>query len=156
MAQSVLVCVPVDDDQAAVIADGGTLPGPLQGFAPTPALYETFGLTAADDEEADFAALLMAGLWGMQRTGRRLVLTSQYAGALAEGDEPDNGGVAIAELRASDVEAFFSDDDAVPIAEVTEAIAGLDLDQAWDLPEVQALHHDHDLMWHSVIELRKD
>ncbi len=156
MAPTVLVCVPVDDDQAHTIARGGTLTGPLQAFAPTAALYETFGLTAADDEEAEFAALLMAGLWCLQQHGRRLVLTGEVPDQLLAGAETENGGITITQLRAADVEAFFSDDDAVPSAELAGLVAGLDLDQAWDLPEIQALHHDHDLMWHSVIELRKD
>ncbi len=157
MAPTVLVCVPVDDDQAhhrpgrdahgsaAGLRANGC---PLRDVAP--------GLTAADDEEAEFAALLMAGLWCLQQHGRRLVLTGEVPDQLLAGAETENGGITITQLRAADVEAFFSDDDAVPSAELAGLVAGLDLDQAWDLPEIQALHHDHDLMWHSVIELRKD
>lgn len=156
MAQSVLVCVPVDDDQAAVIAAGGTLTGPLQAFAATDGLYATFGLTPADDEEAEFAALLMAGLWGLQRHARRLVLTAQVAGVQLDGEETDNGGCTVAQLAAADVEAFFSDDPDAPTAQLVDEIADLDLDTAWDHPDVQALHRDHDLLWHSIIELGKD
>lgn len=153
----VLVCVPVDDRQAAQLADGQALEGPLQVFTVTAELLETFGLQASDDEPAEYAALLLAGLWALLRHGRRLVLTTQLASTrLDVGAESANGGRTLRNLAPSEVEAWFDDEPTTPIAEVADQIAGLELDDAWEHPAVQRLHAEHDLLWHSVVELRKD
>lgn len=156
MASQVLVCVPVDAAQARQVAGGQTIEGPLQGFTAGPELFETFGLEAADTEQAEYAALLLAGLWGLVHDGDRLVLTAMVdPGTLGPGDETANGGVQLSELKASSVEAWFSDEQAAQVDAVRAAVSGLSLDEAWDLAQVQALHTDHDLAWHSVTELPK-
>lgn len=152
----VLVCVPVDDEQAARIASGETLAGPLQVFTVTPELLDTFGLQPVDDEPAEYAALLLAALWGLLRHGRRLVLTAQVPrSAVDAGAESANGGCSLAELPAKAVEAWFADEPDAPLAEVAQQVAGLDLDEAWEHQAVQELHKEHDLLWHSVVELGK-
>ncbi len=154
MAARVLVCVPVGSSELALVTSGSDVAGPLQVFAVTPELLDGFGLAPTDDEEAEFAALLLAGLWSLREYGRRLVLTAVVDDSeLTDGPERSNGGRLLARLPASRVEAWFSDDRDAPTAQVSAAIAGLDLDQAWDHPAVQALHADHDLLWHSVVEL---
>lgn len=152
----VLVCVPVDDEQVARIARGEALVGPLQVFTVTPELLDTFGLQPVDDEPAEYAALLLAALWGLLRHGRRLVLTAQVPkNAMDAGEESANGGRSLAQLPANAVEAWFADEPGTPIAEVAQQVAGLDLDEAWEHQAVQELHKDHDLLWHSVVELGK-
>lgn len=154
MAPRVLVCVPVDLDQAALVAAGKPLPGPLPVFEVNDELLASFGLTAADDEEADYACLLVAGLWGLANHGRRLVLTAQVdPGQLGPGAEQANGGRTAAELRADRVEAFFADEPGADLAGVAAAARDLDIDSAWELEQVALLHREHDLMWHSVSEL---
>lgn len=157
MATRALVCVPVSPQEAALVAGGQTVPGPLQVFTVTQELLDTFGLQSDDQEEAEFAALLIAGLWSLREYGQRLVLTAMVpTGHLHEGPEKANGGRLLSELPATSVEAWFSDEAGAPAMQVSTAIAGLDLDQAWDNDEVHALHAHHDLLWHSVVELRKD
>ncbi len=157
MAQKVLVCVPVTTEQARLVANGQAVPGPLQVFTVTPMLLDTFGLQPNEHEEAEYAALLLAGLWSLRETGRRLVLTAMIDPAcLLAGPEEANGGHRLAELAASTVEAWFADEQDVPVDEVATSIAGLDLDDAWDAPMVSTMHAQHDLLWHSVVELRKD
>lgn len=157
MTERVLVCVPVDTDQARQIARGHRIDDPLQAFTAGPLLYETFGLQPSDDEEAEYATLLLAGLWGLIHHGQRLVLTAMVdPQTLSPGEETPNGGVTLAGLGAGSVEAWFSDDDQAPIEAVCAAVGGLELDEAWELPEVAALHADHDLAWHSVTELPKE
>lgn len=154
MAARVLVFVPVSDQQAALIASGDTVPGPLQGFTVNEALLEMFGLTTADDERADFACLLVASIWGLINHGRRLVLTAQIdPELLLEGDAAADGGCRLTALPHDRVEAWFADDESAPASEVAELVAGLDLDEAWEHPGVAALLAEHDLMWHSVVEL---
>lgn len=157
MSARVLVCVPVGDDQIEAIKSNGTVSGPSQVFTATPELLDGFGLTPADDEEADYAVLLLAGLWSLREHGRRFVLTAMVdASRLRPGEETANGGRVVDGLQASTVEAYFTDDDPAVAAAAANAIAGCDLDTAWDTPEVVALHADHDLLWHSVVELGKD
>lgn len=156
MAPKVLVCVPVGPEEAAQVAAGRTVTGPLQVFTVTAQLLDTFGLQPADDEEAEYAALLLAGLWSLREHGRRLVLIAMVpADQLSDGPETANGGRLLAELLAPSVEAWFSDDVGAPVAQVAAAIAGFDLDQAWEHPGVQSLHINHALLWHSVVELEK-
>lgn len=153
----VLVCVPVNEEQAAQIADGRALAGPLQAFSVTAELLDAFGLQPADDEPAEYAALLMAGLWALQHYGRRLVVTAQVPGTLlAPGAETANGGLSLSELAARSVEAWFADESDVPSDLVARQISGLGLDEAWETDAVQRLHAEHDLLWHSVVELGKD
>ena len=154
MAPRVLVCVPVGTEQATLVATGETVPGPLQVFCANAELLASFGLTAADDEEADFACLLVAGLWGLAHHGRRLVLTAQVdPGRLGDGAETANGGRVLEALPAERVEAFFADESDAGLGAVAEAVRGLEIDAAWELPEVERMHREDDLMWHSVIEL---
>lgn len=154
MTERVLVCVPVDAGEAGRIAEGHTLPGPVQAFTANDALLDAFGLQPSDDEQAEYAVLLLAGLYGLIRYGARLVLTALVdPQTLTEGEEADNGGVALSELAAGSVEAWFSDEDDVLLPELREAVSGLSLDDAWDTPEITALHADHDLAWHSITEL---
>ncbi len=154
MTDRVLVCVPVDAAQANRIAAGQALEGPVQGFTANPALHETFGLAASEDEQAEYATLLLAGLWGLIHHGERLVLTAMIdPRTLGPGDEVANGGVSVSDLRASSVEAWFSDDEDLDSGALHAVLVGLCLDDAWDLPQVQALHTEHDLAWHSVTEL---
>lgn len=157
MAQRVLVCVPVTAEQAGLVAEGRTVPGPLQVFTVTTDLLDTFGLQPGDDEQAEFATLLLAGLWSLREYGSRLVLVAKVDPAsLNDGAEQANGGHRLSELPAAAVEAWFADEPTVPVAPVVEAIAGLTLDEAWETPEVHDLHARYDLLWHSVVELRKD
>ena len=157
MAERVLVCVPANAEQARQIAGGRTVEGPLQAFTASPALYETFGLQPSDDEQAEYAAMLLAGLWALIHHGERLVLTAMVdSRTLGPGGEAANGGASLSELEASSVEAWFSDDDGAALDAVRAAVAGLSLDDAWEDPRVQTLHAEHDLAWHSVTELSKE
>lgn len=157
MVARALVCIPVDDVQLARIAVGQSLAGPLQVFTVTDELLDTFGLQPADDEPAEYAALLLAGLWSLLQHGRRVVLTAQVPqNQLDAGAETANGGRCLDGLSAADVEAWFADEPGVPIAELAAKLAGLSLDQAWEQPSVQQLFREHELLWHSVVELRKD
>ncbi|MGB3953821.1 MAG: hypothetical protein WBL05_00805 [Brooklawnia sp.] len=157
MAQRVLVCVPVTAEQAGLVAEGRTMPGPLQVFTVTRDLMDTFGLQPGDEEQAEFAALLLAGLWSLREYGKRLVLIAKVNQAgLRPGAEQANGGQLLGELPAAAVEAWFADEAATPVAAAVGAIRGLSLDEAWEAPEVHDLHAHYDLLWHSVVELRKE
>jgi hypothetical protein len=124
----------------------------VTGFAVTPALRDTFGLSEADDEEADRTALLLAGLSSLQSHGKRLAVVAEVA-AVDEGDP--FGEVAVRELRLQDVSAVFADapEAGQSVVRVAAAVAGKDLDDAWDAPEAQALMAEHDLLWYGPEEI---
>lgn len=154
MSEREFVCVPVNGEQLRLLAAGQTIPGPLQAFTSNDELLATFGLTPADDEEADFACLLVAGLWALTRYGRRLVVTANVdPDRLFDGPEAENGGRSLQELPVARVEAWFSDEDQAAVAEAGALVNGLDIDAAWERPEIERLLREQDLMWHSVVEL---
>ena len=143
-----VVLVPLSRADWADLAAGHTL-ATHEAYAPTAALAETFDLT--DLEEVERAALLVASLAALLRTGERLVASVEAA---FDVDQDSHLGLAhIAGLTMGDVSAYFIDgpDAGSAIAAAVAASAGLDLDTAWELPEVQALL-EHDLWWHGATE----
>lgn len=155
-----LVVVPVSPAQARRVADGETLPGPVRAFAAGPALAATFGLGDPAGEEAELAALQVAGVAGLARHGVRLVLTAQVAPGAVQGVDPAeaaNGGLLLRELPPGAVEAFFTDAvtprDVALAGAAAGAAAGCDVDAAWPLPAVAALLAQAPLGWHDVTEL---
>ncbi len=136
---------PVSADTLAALVAGQGVAGPVLAYAATPLLLETFGLSAADDEEAERTALQLAGLAALIDTGRRLVVVSPepYAadpeGSLGECTVPALSGLT----------AVFADGDdaAEAVAAARAAAAGMTVDAAWELPEVQRLLAEHELLW---------
>jgi phage terminase large subunit-like protein len=84
--------------------------------------------------------------------GSRLVLVVE-APAVDDGDPL--GEVTVAGVDWKDVSAFFADSpEARPSASAAaKAVAGLDLDAAWDTGEAQALMTEHDLLWYGPEEV---
>ncbi len=143
-----IVLVPLARDEWAALRSGATLTD-VGAHAPTPALGATFDLD--DPEELERAALLVASVAALLRTGERLVASvdapyvADPAGRLGEARVPA--------LRLADVSAYFVDDPqtAPVVVAAAAAAAGLDVDTAWDVPEVQGLLA-HDLLWHGASE----
>ena len=146
-----VVLVPVSHDQLVDLRNG-PLTGPVTGFAVTAALRDTFGLDVADDEEADRTALLLAGLNALMAYGTRLVVVVE-AEVVDDGDPL--GEVTVPRIVWKDVSAFFTDaPEARPAAAAAaQAVAGLDLDVAWDTDAAQALMAEHDLLWYGPEEV---
>lgn len=145
----VLVCVPARRQQPDALWGGV-----VQCFLANARLRETFdlGADAEADEEAERAALVVASLWALCQDQERFVLTAEVsASQLCEGAEAGNGGASLTGLRREQVTAFFADDPSVDASAAARAAAGLDLDAAWDLPEVAELL-GQDLLWHDIGE----
>jgi hypothetical protein len=146
-----VVMVPVSHDQLAGLREK-PLDGPVTGFAVTAALCDTFGLTDADDEEADRTALLLAGLRSLMSYGRRIAVVVE-ASPVDDGDPL--GEVTVPGVSWKDVSAFFADaGEAAPAAAAaSRAVAGLGLEAAWDTDEAQALMAEYDLLWYGPEEV---
>lgn len=121
-------------------------------FAATPTFLDAFGLTDADDEDADLTLASIASIQGLLTYGLRLVAVAEVS-QVASLQPADLGTVTI-QARWSSVTSLFVDEpesfDAVAAA--TKAIAGLSLSQAWDEPVIQRLVSDIDLLWHGPDE----
>lgn len=146
-----VVLVPVSREQLADLR-GAPLAGPLSGFTVTPALRDTFGLAVEDDEEADRTALLLAGLTSLMSYGTRLVLVVEASVVV---DDDPLGEVTVPGIAWNAVSAFFADaPDARPAAAAAvSAVAGLDLDAAWDTDAAHTLMAEHDLLWYGPEEV---
>ena len=147
-----LVAVPVSrDDLWAMVCGTGFPHTAVEGFAANNELAATFGVELG--EEIEMAALQMADVAGLV-AGRteRLVLVVEVAASriVASPDDMANGAVEVSNLAAADCRAFFTGrvDGAI-----SKAVAGLDIDDAWELPSVQKLLADQPLEWHDISEL---
>ncbi|GAA1396867.1 DUF6912 family protein [Luteococcus peritonei] len=149
-----LVLVPVSTEQARALWRAEDL-GELQAFSVTDELLANLE-GVHDAEDAEHACAQLASLWGLSHHGERLVLAAEVdPGVLRpEQNEAHNGGVLLGRLTRAQVSAFFADDPANPLPQgLSQQVAGLDVDQAWELDEVQRMLRSHDLLWHSVEEL---
>lgn len=149
------VCVPVSEDHLRRLAAGEEL-SELQVFLVNDQLLDSFGLTPADDEEADRAAMLLASLWALSRFGRRLVLTAFVAQDLiSPGAETANGGATLTRLLPRNVEALFADEPEAgqAIERAREQLGpASSLDEIWEQALIQDLLAGHELLWHTLEE----
>jgi hypothetical protein len=146
-----VVLVPLSAEQLSELRKA-PLAGPVAGFAVTAALRDTFGLAVADDEEADRTALLLAALRALLSYGTRLAVVVD-APAVDDGDPL--GEVIVPSVSWQDVSAIFADapEAAAAASATVQAVAGLDLDAAWDTDEAHALMTEHDLLWYGPDEV---
>jgi len=146
-----VVLVPLSVDQLSDLRKA-PLSGPVNGFAVTAALRDTFGLSPDDDEEADRTALLLAGLRSLMSYGKRLAVVVE---ATATDDGDPLGEVTVPGVSWKGVSAIFADspDAAAAASAAARAVAGLDLDAAWDTDESHALMTEHDLLWYGPEEV---
>ncbi|RLP11707.1 hypothetical protein [Propionibacterium australiense] len=151
-----IVLVPVDEAQARRLGvEHQVLSGPLAVFVANQALCRTFELLPGG-EEAELAALQVASVSALARTGRRLVLAAQLPvamiGEAIDEAEVANGAASLARLAPDRVQAFFADDDRVDATVAAQSASGLGVDEAWGLTAVQELLAEP-LLWHDISEL---
>ncbi len=149
------------------LVDEGRLPGPLTGFAVTPALREFYALSEAeaDTEELEYAALLGAARASLRlldvdplAVRRRVVLATDVAdAAVTPVDDPDTdrGVVRVeADLRVQDVAsahidgAEAEDDVRAAVNVVLEADLGSE-----DAQFVVDQAEGHELAWYARQEI---
>lgn len=145
-----LVFRPLSTDELRALGRGDELTVHF-AFASTPEFLDTFGLSHADDEDAERTLLYLAGLAALQRHGRRLV-------AVADLHARNRGnaiGVVTADgLRMAQVSALFADEPAAQrLADaVVPLIKTQSLEDAWDHPSHEALLKGADLLWYGPEE----
>lgn len=146
-----LLFVPLAPAELAAWATSGVLVGPRPAHAVTAGLRDAFD--AADEEEAEHIALLVASVAALAATGHRLVVVAEGVAAGDPGGDPDFGEVVVSDLPWTAAQSLFADEAEVPgLPEAARGAAGLPLSAAWELPAVIALLEHADLLWHGAGE----
>ena len=161
------VYLPATTTVLRALVDEGRLPGPLTGFAVTPALREFYALSeaGADTEELEYAALLAAARASLRlldvdpfAARRRVVLAADVAdGSVSPIDDPDTdrGAVRVeaeVELRlvaSAHLDGEDAQDDVqAAVAVVLEADLGSE-----DAQFVVDQAEGHELAWYATQEI---
>lgn len=150
-----LVFIPVATSELDAIEGRTRLLG-RTAHAVTPELLESLGYQPSDAEDAEYAAMVLASVAALSVHGQRCVLVADVPrDAVRPGTDAANGEVVVDEVPASAITCWFSEAPGVDVADAAAAARGLDIDTAWDFPQVQALLADHDLLWNDVVEYRR-
>lgn len=138
-----LVFVPLSAADLRAWAGGARA---ARGYATTPSFLIAFGLAPSDDEDAERTLLHVAALDALLTHGARLVAVMD---APARDLGGDLGAVAVGPTPFGRVTALFADhpDAAGAVAGAASALAGTDLDAAWEHPAHEALMEATDLLW---------
>ena len=122
----------------------------------TPELLEELGIEPDQQEDAEYAALVLASVTALAAHGERIVLVAEVDSSfIAPGEDPDNGGCVVSRVPQAAMTCWFSDADDVDPTAAAAAAKGLEIDIAWEMDEVQQLLHAHDLLWNDVEEYRR-
>ncbi len=143
--------LPLSPLDLTALASGTPLEG-VRGYATTPSFLASFGLTEADDEDAERTALYVAALEALLRHGVRLVAVAEDQRARDLRD--DFGQVETGTVGFDAVSALFSDDEEGRsiAAGVRAELGEAPLAQAWDDPAHERLLAETDLLWHGPAE----
>lgn len=149
-----LLFVAVPPDAARRLRDTGAQPDGV-AYASTGALRETFGYDADADEEADYAAQLVASVAGLLAGWDRCVLVVSVRALPPSWGAADYGQVEPPTLQWADVRAVFVDEtDSVPaVRAYADRIRGLGLAEVWADPATDEFLADYDLLWFAPEEL---
>jgi len=150
-----MVMVPVTVDELGALARDGRLGATLAGVAADDAVANEFGVEPG--EEAEAAALQLADVLGLT-LGKAVPVSGVVRRQMLVVDVPvarlmSGQGMTVdvqAPVQAADVVSFFSGECDIVIA---DAARGLAVDEAWELPGVQAMLARQPLAWHDVSEL---
>ena len=150
-----LVFLPIAASEMGVLS-GEIAVADRVAYTVTPRLLDELGYGENESEDAEYAALVLASVAALTTHGERLVVVAEVDPALVEpGDDPDNGQIVLTSCPASAITAWFADEPGADVADAAAISKGLTIDQAWDLPQVQALLQEHDLLWNDVVEYRR-
>ena len=146
-----IVFVPLTPADLRDWATSGRRAG-VGGFAATRSFLTAFGLSTADDEDADLTLAEIAGVAALLAHGVRLVAVCE-ADAVA-GEPADLGAVSAGEVPWSRVTSLFSEapEDAARAARVRAGLTSTDLGAVWDDPEIGSLVSETSLLWHGSDE----
>lgn len=150
-----LVFIPIRREELDAIEGVTDLSG-RSAHTVTPELLEALEYAPAQSEDAEYAALVIASVAALAAFGERLVLVAEVPGAsVAEGHDVANGECRVSHVPPTAITCWFSEAGEVDVADAVAAAKGLDIDTAWDFPQVQELLQGNDLLWNDVEEYRR-
>ena len=119
-------------------------------------MLEELGFEPGQEEDAEYATLVLASVAALASHGERLVLVAEVDSSfISPGDDAVNGACVVSRVPQAAMTCWFGDADEVDSGDAAAAAKGLDIDIAWEMDEVQALLHGHDLLWNDVEEYRR-
>ena len=150
-----LVFIPVSRDELAAIDGSVRLTG-RAAHRVTPELLAALEYTVGQEEDAEYAALVLASVAALTRFGERLVLVAEVdASLITSGDDPENGACVLTRVAPEAMTCWFSEAPGVDASAAAIAVRGLDIDTAWGFDEVQELLRESALLWNDVEEYRR-
>lgn len=147
-----LVFIPVAASELEMLV--GTVPvEQRRAFTVTEDLLDELGYTQDMSEDAEYAAMVLASVAGLIEFGERVVIVADVDPSLVEpGEDSANGECVLTKCPPEAMTAWFTDAPGVLMPTVPESAS---IDEAWELPDVQALLREHDLLWNDVVEYRR-
>ncbi len=144
------VYIPYDEHLVSSLLSGSS--EERYGYAVTDQLMSTFDLKGGDEEEAEYAAMLLASVdaWSHHRPRIVFSFSVESAHCFTHDQQAHNGGVRITCCR-KELTAFFVDEKNAP---APDDLAG-DLDRAWEDNRVQEALIDNAMLWHEQSEFEK-
>lgn len=136
----------------------GTLDGSIRfserrAYTVTEDLLDELDYTPDMTEDAEYAALTLASIAGLAEFGVRLVVVAEVDEGLVEpGEDSLNGECLLRDCPPSAITSWFADDEGVRLPDVPPSSS---IDDAWQMPAVQQLLAEHDLLWNDVAEYRR-
>lgn len=124
-----------------------------QAYTVTPDLLDELEYTADMQDDAEYAALVLASVAGLIEHGERVVVVAEVAPSLVEpGEDSANGECLLTECPTKAITAWFVDAPGVtpPSLEGVRSI-----DEAWEREELQSFLAEHELLWNDVVEYRR-
>ena len=150
-----LVFIPIARDELAAI-DGSVQLSDRAAHHVTPELLAALGYRVGQEEDAEYAALVIASVAALTRFGERLVLVAEVDDSLIiSGDDLENGACILTRVAPEAMTCWFNEAPGVDASAAAVAVRGLDIDTAWGFDEVQELLLESDLLWNDVEEYRR-
>ena len=150
-----LVFIPIARDELAAI-DGSVQLSDRAAHHVTPELLAALGYRVGQEEDAEYAALVIASVAALTRFGERLVLVAEVDDSLIiSGDDLENGACILTRVAPEAMTCWVNEAPGVDASAAAVAVRGLDIDTAWGFDEVQELLRESDLLWNDVEEYRR-
>ncbi|MDO5092956.1 MAG: hypothetical protein Q4D79_05965 [Propionibacteriaceae bacterium] len=150
-----LIFIPIARSELGAI-DGSLSLTQRSAHRVTSELLAALEYSPEQQEDAEYAALVLASVAALAAFGERLVLVAEVDSTfITPGDDLPNGACIVAKVRPQNMTCWFSEAPGVDSSGAAAAAHGLDIDTAWGFDEVQDLLRESDLLWNDVEEYRR-
>lgn len=150
-----LIFIPIARSELGAI-DGSLSLKQRPAHRVTPELLAALEYSPEQQEDAEYAALVLASVAALAAFGERLVLVAEVEPTLVTaGEDLSNGACVVEVVRPQAMTCWFSEAPGMDSTGAAAAARGLDIDTAWGFDEVQDLLRGSDLLWNDVEEYRR-